>query len=282
MAKKLDTAMNVLGAAAAVTSFLNLNSKQPGNSKLTKFYASLRKHPIARTNRFDVLFTMPEILTGYSSSESATLLQLRCETANVPGVTITTTDVQRYGYGMMEKVPTGATMADFTCSFVGDDEGLIYKLFYRWMNGIVKWDGKPSHNSPMSYNGLRPYEHEYKSKYSATIQLLTYNEAEDQLISYSLYEAFPTSIGEIQYNWGDNDNLARIPINFAYSYFKVDKIDEDVIFKPGVSNDLGLLGTLIKTGTAIQTLAALKKPRSVGDAINVVNNAKIIIGGLNF
>jgi len=281
VAKKLDTAMNVLGAAAAVTSFLNLNNRSPANSKLTRFYASLKKHPIARTNRFEVLIGLPEILSPYRGSETANLLQLRCETANVPGVTITTADIQRYGFGMIEKVPTGATMADFTCSFIGDDEGEIYKLFYRWMNGIVKWDGKPSFNAPTSYNNLRPYEHEYKSKYASTISILTYNENEDKLIAYELYEAFPTSIGEVSYNWGDNDNLVRIPINFSYSYFKVQNIDSSVSFKPGVSNDLGLLGTLIKAGTAIQTIGALKKPQNIGDIINVVNNAKIVVGGLN-
>ena len=281
MAKKIDTAMNVLGTAAAVTSFLNLGKPSNGGGRLSKFYASLKHHPVARTNRFEVSFGLPNILGPYRHSESHALLQLRCDNASVPGVSITTADVQRYGFGLMEKVPTGATMSDFTCSFIGDDEGLIYKLFYRWMTGIVKWDGKPSFNEKMSYNKLRPYEHEYKDNYSTTIDINTYNEAEDKLTCYRLYEAFPISIGEIQYNWGDNDNLVRIPVNFAYSYFKVQQIDETTAFGMGAKNDLGMLGSLIKAGTAIQTFAAMRKPQSVGDMINVVNNAKIVVSGLN-
>lgn len=281
MAKRLDTAMNVLGTAAAVTSFLNLNTTSPGNSKLSKFYASLRKSGIVKTSRFDVLFNPPEILRAYSGSVASQLLQLRCDTASVPGVTLTTADVQRYGYGLSEKIPTGAQMGDFACSFIADDEGIIYKFFYRWMNGIVKWDDKPNSAGAASYNNLRPYQFEYKSKYAASIQIVTYDEAENQLLSYTLYDAYPIGIGEVQHNWGDTDALVRLPINFTYSYFKVDKIDEDVAFKPGAANSLGLLGTLIKVGSAVQTLASLKKPQNVGDAINVVNNAKIVLGNLS-
>ncbi len=281
MAKRLDTALSVLGTAAAVTSFLNLNTTSPGNSKISKFYASLKKNGIVRANRFDVLFTPPTILRSYSGSSAAELLQLRCDTASVPGVSLTTADVQRYGYGLSEKIPTGAQMGDFACSFIADDEGVIYKFFYRWMNGIVKWDDKPNSRGLTSYNNLRPYEFEYKSKYASTIQILTYDEAENKLISYTLYEAFPIGIGEVQHNWGDTDSLVRLPVNFAYSYFKVDKIDDEVAFKPGSANSLGLLGTLIKVGTAVQTLASLRRPQNVGDAINVVNNAKIVLGNLN-
>lgn len=280
MAKRIDTAMNALGTAAAITSFLNLNVGSSGNSKLSNFYASLRKNSIVRSNRFEVLIGIPTMLAPYNNSESHRLLQLRCDSATLPGVTLTTADVQRYGYGLVEKVPTGAQMGDFTCSFIADAEGLIYKLFYRWTNGIVKWDEKPNAAGRISFNQLRPYEHEYRDNYVASIQILTYDENSDRLLAYTLYDCFPTSLGEIQYNWGDNDNLVRIPVNFAYSYFKVDEIDQDVVFASKNPNSLGLIGTLIKVGTAVQTLASLRKPRSVGDAINVVNNAKLVIGNL--
>lgn len=283
MAKLINTAANVLGAAAAGASFLNsLNSPSPSNSKLTKFYASLRKQGIAKTNRFDVMFGIPSMLTSlYESGKTKEMLQLRCDSATVPGVTVATADVRRYGFGLSEKIPTGAAMSDFTCSFIADDEGLIYKFFYRWMTGIVKWDQKPSNGSAKGYNALLPYEFEYRKDYVVDLNIITYNENEDRLIGYVLYDAFPVSIGEIQYNWSDTDNLVRIPINFSYSYFKVDNIDGDVLFTANNVNPnaLGIFGTLAKAGSAIQVLRSLKKPQSIGDVINVVNNAKTVVAG---
>jgi hypothetical protein len=276
VAKKLDTAMNVLGAVAAGASFLNLNKKSTADSKLTKFYASIKKVGVARTNKFETLITIPKLANFPVKGGIEELMQLRCETANVPGVSINTADIQRYGYGLTEKAPIGAVMADLTCSFIGDAQGEIYKFFYRWMTGIIKWDNKPTANARRSFNYLNPYEVEYKSNYSSTIQLLTYSENEDKLLSWTFYEAFPTGLGEVQYNWGDNDNLVRIPINFAYSYFRCDDIDEDIVLKGSVSNELGPFSKLIKAGTAVQTIMSMKRPRSVGDIINVVNNAKVI------
>lgn len=273
--------MNVLGTALAVTSFLNMNKKSPADNKIGQFYANMGRHSVARTNRFEVRIGMPNILSGYNGSEEERLLTLRCETAMIPGVSINTAEIQRYGYGLSEKVPVGATYGGFGCSFIGDSQGLIYKLFYRWMNGIVKFDEKPNAAGKTSYNKLRPYEFEYKTQYTSNINLLTYSENNDELMSCDIYEAFPINIGDIQYNWGDNDSLVRIPVQFAFSHSKISKIDEDAKFKAGDSNTLGLFGTLIKAGTAIQTIAALKKPQSVGDAINVVNNAKTVLSGFN-
>ncbi len=280
MAKKLDTAMNVLGTAAAGLSFLNLNAQiNSGNSKLSKFYSSFKKDGIAKTNRFETRITMPKILNGVNNSDLQTMLTLRCEAVNIPGVTITTADIQRYGYGLSEKVPSNVTMGDLTCSFIGDAEGAIYKLFYRWLNGIIKWDEYPNLSGKSSYNNLRPYEHEYKNEYQGLINILTYSENDDKLISYDFFDVFPIGIGEIQYNWGSNDELVRIPIQLAYSYFKVANIDSNPSFAPGSTNNLGTFGQLLKAGTALQTIASLKKPQSIGDIINVVNNAKIIAGG---
>jgi hypothetical protein len=280
VAKNFDTAMNALGTAAAVSSFLNLGKKSTFDNKVGQFYANLNKYSIAKTNRFEVRFGMPPMLRGYVASTDAQLLTLRCESAIAPGVTINTSDVQRYGYGLAEKVPTGASYGGFSCSFIGDSQGLIYKLFYRWMTGIVKFDEKPNASGKMSYNSLEPYTFAYKQDYAADINLLTYSENNDELISYDIFEAFPVSLGDISYNWGENDNLVRIPVQFAFSHAKVHNLNEKANFAEGSKNSLGLLGSLIKTGTAIQTIAAMRRPQSINDAINVVNNAKVVIGAM--
>ena len=44
---------------------------------------------------------------------------------------------------------------------------------------------------------------------------------------------------------------------------------------------LTFLQKVIKAATIAETIASLKKPQGVGDAINLVNNANIIGGGLS-
>ena len=174
----------------------------------------------------------------------------------------------------------------FACTFIGDRQGIIRSYFETWMNRSMFFQGqkenlggsgKPRHNAALSASGMRPWEYEYRDDYVSTALLITYDESETKLVGYKFFDIFPIGVGEVQYNWGDNDNLVRIPINFAYSYrtselYTINEPDKS----RSKGSSLGLFAKLIKAGTAIQLMASLKKPQSVGDVINVVNNAKIV------
>jgi len=207
-------------------------------------------------------------------------LNLRCESASVPGINLNTSDAMRHGYGLTEKIVNGASYGGFNCSFIGDQQGDIYKFFYIWMNSVLRFNEKTSAIKTNDVDAL-PFEHSYKNEYTAPINLITYNENSDTLRTFDIFEAFPVAIGDVQYNWGDTDNLVRIPVQFAYSYFNVNNIKDSIKLKEGTKNTLGLFGKLIKIGTAIQVLGAIKKPQSIGDVINVVNNAKTVLTGFN-
>lgn len=290
MATKINTAMNVLGTVAAGASFLGLGtSKSNFDNKIGEFYSNFGKKGYTKTNRFEVLFNIPPILiphtATYNFSETPRLLSLRCEGASVPGISLNTSDGMRHGYGLTEKIVNGAQYGNFTCSFIGDQAGDIYKFFHVWMLSIVKFNEKPSYvgDGPSgNATGAFPFEYSYKNEYAASINLITYNENSDTLRTFDIFEAFPTAIGDIQYNWGDTDNLVRIPIQFAYTYFKVKDITDKIKLSDNVGGGLGLFGTLIKVGTAAQVLGSIKKPQSIGDIINVVNNAKTVLSGFNF
>lgn len=277
--------MNVLGTVAAGASFLGLGtSKSTFDNKIGEFYSNFRKEGYTKTNRFEVLFNIPYILvpvkTQYNFSETPKLLSLRCESASVPGINLNTSDAMRHGYGLTEKIVHGAQYGNFNCSFIGDQAGDIYKFFYVWMNSIANFNAKTSKDTPNQFKAL-PFEYSYKNEYAASINLITYSENSDILRTFDIFEAFPTAIGDIQYNWGDTDNLVRIPIQFAYTYFSVKNITDQIKLGGGVGNGLGLFGTLIKAGTAAQVLGSIKKPQSIGDIINVVNNAKTVLTGFN-
>lgn len=283
MANKINTAMNVLGTVAAGASFLGLGtSKSTFDNKIGEFHSNLGKKGYTKTNRFEVRFNMPPILQQYyTSSDVPKLLTLRCESASIPGVSLSTVDVQRHGYGMSEKVPTGSQFGGFSCSFIGDQESMIYRCFYNWMRGVMNWTDPTSSKKVSDFSGALPYEHNYKKEYVADINMLTYNENSDELTGIDLFDAYPIAIGDIQYNWGDTDNLVRIPIQFAYRNFKLHELNQKFNLSKGSPNSLGIFGTLVKAGTVLQVLGAIKKPQSIGDVINVVNNAKTVLTGFN-
>jgi hypothetical protein len=200
------------------------------------------------------------------------------ESTNLPGVALQTSEVRRYGYGPTERKPYLPSFIDTNFSFFVDGSGLIQKFFYKWMNGIVKFD-ETVNGSGATYgtNTLQPFEVNYKDQYATDILITTVDENNNDIINVRLTKAFPIFMGDISLGWGDTDSISRLPITFTYFNWKIENINVNQVSenrKPGV------VQSLIKAGTALQTLSTLRKPNNVADIINVVNNTKLVIGGL--
>lgn len=225
-----------------------------------------------RSNHFYVTIPNPRILTG---DIGPILLPFLTDTINLPGVSLATTDVRRYGVGPIERKPYAPIFTDTQMSFYGDGSGTVHKFFYKWLNGIVKFDngvhGKPG------YNGLRPFEVEYKKDYAVDIILTTVDEKERKLMEFKLYDAYPIALGDINMSWADTDGYIKIPVTFTFNRWKRTDISLDIDEEFA---GLSTIQKILKAGSAIQTLASLKKPGNVADIINVVNNSKIAVGGV--
>jgi hypothetical protein len=269
----------------ALGEFINgRGSTGQSNRNINDFKALLNKfHGVARTNMFDVQIPVPPMMRGQTNINNnevtATQISLLCEQATLPGVSLNTVDIRRYGTGATEKKPYLPTFADQTFMFIGDNVGAVHGFFYKWMNGIIKYDVNPGNLTRTGYNGSSAFEVEYKNSYAVDIVITCYDEADNSIIVCRLYNAFPIFLGDVQLSWADNDQYMRIPVTFTYYNWDLEIVNINSVLANPTSN-LSALQKIIKAGTAIQTIASLRRPTGVADMINVVNNAKIAIGGL--
>ena len=77
--------------------------------------------------------------------------------------------------------------------------------------------------------------------------------------------------------WGDTDQVMKLQVTFTYFQHILNTDKNEPV--SGYRKPLSGLQQIVKAGTALQTISSLRKPRSVGDVINVINNAKVITGG---
>jgi hypothetical protein len=98
------------------------------------------------------------------------------------------------------------------------------------------------------------------------------------VLNSQLIDAIPISISDTQFSWSDNDQIMKMNVTFTYFQHVILNTDSREP-ESGFKKPLSGLQQLIKAGTALQTLSSLRKPKSVGDVINVINNAKVITGG---
>ena len=258
----LNTGMNALGTVAVLKS---LTGKSPsGAGKINNFISELKQNSVARTNLFDVTVSPPKSLAG--SATTAQKISLFAEGAQLPGINIQTdSGFKRFGYGPQDNVPHSAQTNDITLNFIGDGKGEIYRFFYRWMQSIVRSDYEvPSGKT--GTNGLRPYEVAFRDEYETTITIQTYDEQGETVLQYELLKAFPKNIPDVSLNWSDS-GMMQFGVTFCYLQSRLKNVDDQVKDSKNGIQGLSSLQKLVKVGTAVQAIAALKRPRSIQDAL---------------
>ena len=85
-------------------------------------------------------------------------------------------------------------------------------------------------------------------------------------------------VGSVPLSWEQTDTLIKTSVGFAFTDFSVNVVDANT---GDNINTLSPLQRILQLGTLAQTISAIKKPQSVGDAINILNNAVVIKNGLS-
>lgn len=154
--------------------------------------------------------------------QTATKLPFFCEAAQLPGVQLATSNVQRYGYGPTEKKPTGVNFSEVTLSFIGDGEGEIWQYFQQWVKCIVNYDARNGLNtatnalSQTTTGSVYPYEIGYKDDYCIDLAIYVYDKTNNQTIAVTLREAYPIFVGDVKLNWMAGKEIMRIPVTFTF------------------------------------------------------------------
>lgn len=202
-----------------------------------------------------------------------------CDNANLPNVQIAANDeIVRSGYGPTESMPYKPMFGDIQLGFLADGRGLTHTFFQEWINSIVPFDLRKGF-SATDGGGRSPFEVEYKQNYQGQIQICAYNVQQQNIIEVEAFEAYPSAIDDVQLNWNNTDDIMRMSVRFKFSYY-VSKSTEPMGLGGLFSGGGSFFNMLMKGASIVQTISTLKKPQSIGDVANVVQNANIIKRGV--
>lgn len=161
------------------------------------------------------------VLNRYIKGTAASDLVMRCDSAQLPGVTALKDEVSRFGYGPVEDMAYGMQFADMTLGFIVNKKGLHYKFFNDWMSLITNYASKGGGDMMNAKGAIgMPYQVGYKDDYSnLQMNITVFDRSQNQVMVYELYDVFPISINAQDVSWGDVDQLMRIYVRFAYTDF---------------------------------------------------------------
>ena len=248
--------------------------------------AGIRKWGIEKPALTYVGITPPKLLkSNLADAETIvqTLVALRAERVQTPGLALGLSTSRRYGVGPVEKLPHTVTFTDVNVSFIGDARGVIHQFFYAWMKSIIGFHDVPRQGAATDtlYKKYQPYEIGYRQDYSTNVDIITYDEIQEKIGTVRLYNAYPIAIGEIGRSWDSVNDLVRIPVTFTFTHWNyVDELNVKLV-EPNRSSlaqqNSSLISNLITGMSAIQAISAIKRPQNVNDILNVVNTGSTLL-----
>lgn len=268
----------MVGALLPFAQAFTRGGKSTGVSNLQDVKSTIGKYGIMRSCRGSIAFLPPFSMDG-APPELDNVIRTYCESFGIPSYGVQVSETRRYGSGPAIKYPVSPVQNDVNVTFIVDGAGVMAKFFNKWINSIVPNDSRLFMDS-----SNRPFDVQYKKfgnfqNYTTDILLSVYDDANQKTLGIVLYDAFPMSVSEMQMSHAASNDIARVNVTFSYSYFKY--VDTNISNTPSVTSTFpndGIIGTAIKVGTAVQTLSTLRKPRSIGDVLNVTNNASVVAG----
>ena len=148
-----------------------------------------------------------ESSTNYGGASITRYLALQCESAELPGKSLITSEAKIYG--PIFKVPTQTQYADTSLTFLCSNEFYERKLFERYMEAIM----------PHDTNNLRfPRGSGRGDGYMTNITIIQYDEFIKKIYSVELRDAFPIAIAPQPLSWQD-DGFHRLTVQFAYQRY---------------------------------------------------------------
>lgn len=216
---------------------------------ISEFKSNIDQKGVLQNNRFIVDFGLPEYLKLDRGYEDLNLVSLRCEAASIPGISITTIDMPRIGFGPLEFQAHNFTQSDIVLTFLVDAHGSVPKLFYDWLNTIVNFQVSKGHsglNRVVGLSGIEKayqsgaYEVGFKDDYSVNLNITVYDKDQQsaglgtEVMKLTAYKAYPKEMTSIDMAWVNDSELMRIQVAFTYTDFSIEYFRDKRTFDTGI------------------------------------------------
>jgi hypothetical protein len=153
-----------------------------------------------------------------------------CKSASIPGMNLETVPMKHQGWGKTDQMPSMFNKENVSLTFMVDSNFAVQQYFHRWMQTIVNYNELGGPQAADSYGSKLPYEMDYKTNYSGTLEVVLYasndKSSNASTYTYQFGTAFPVSISAMETSWENNAEIMTITVSFAYSSMSVSGMGE--------------------------------------------------------
>lgn len=247
---------------------------------LSNFRSTINKYNgLAKPHLYVVTISPPQALTGQNGSVASDL-RFFCDAAELPGISVMTTDVRHYNYGPSERKPYAPVFVDTNLTFMLDNKGQILEFFHTWMQNVIDFNGGRGIAGD-AVNGAFPYEVHYSDEYTTTITISQFDQHENEIIVYELLSAYPLTINSVPTNWAQANDVERLNVAFTYRSWQTKKLNaSSTVSDNQLSSAVGSQSSTLGLTKDLQinsggSLGLTRLPIVIADIVNAINSTKI-------
>ena len=252
-----------------------------GKFNIGTFKAAMTKaNGLARANRYMVTIRPGPNFWGLGN-ETIGPLRFFCDNVNIPGASIIPVDHKRQGIGPFDRRASAIVPAEISASFMLDARGRNLQFFQDWVSNIVYMGPQTQSIATHVKDGMAFGEMRYRSEYICEMDIETYDMAANKINTLTAYEVWPSQLGDVTLGWAQNDEVARVTINFQLQRWvsEAHGLPEGTADESHSNRQLSPMEQLLRIGQAgVALKSSWKKPRNVGDVINIVSNSQTFLG----
>ena len=150
------------------------------------------------------------------------------ENVALPSVGMDTQAIRRYGYGPLEYVPFRPVFQDSVrmSLITQSSKSNVLSDFLIEISNISPFMNYGNMRSQIASSGQSvspfPYEVQYKKDIEFDIDVMIYNEKQEDVMTYTFKNCYAKQIGGIDLGWGNTDQYVRTSVDFAFTDFGID------------------------------------------------------------
>ena len=163
---------------------------------LNNFIARVKQKGLLTASHFYVI--IPEFGQATDNKD----LLMFCDAADIPGINLMTTEVRQFGE--FTTMPHAPMYQPIQLQFICDSSMAVKEALESWVDSVFN-------RHTRTFN--------YYDSYTKNMQIIMTDKAGNDAHIVTLYEAYPTAIGNTQLDYS-NESIVKVPVTIAYKWWE--------------------------------------------------------------
>lgn len=165
-------------------------------SSLSNFIARVKKNGLLQASHFHI------VIPNFSPNAQDKDLLMFCDAADLPGITLMTTEVRQFGE--LTTLPHAPMYQPIQLSFICDSTMDVKYALEDWIDQVFN-------RNTRTFN--------FYDSYTKDIEIYITDKRGNDVHKVTLYEAYPTNIGNIQLDY-QQESIIKVPVTITYKWWE--------------------------------------------------------------